>query len=59
MPDLKAEIEQSTWEISQKNEETKYIRNDALELDQEILMKKDTITKINKSISDVKVNFYI
>jgi prefoldin subunit 5 len=42
-------------EISLKNEELRYIRNDAMEMDKEILALKDDIKKVNKCNSDLKV----
>jgi hypothetical protein len=58
MPELKSEIESMNWEVSQKNEETRYIKNDAIETDREILLLKDEIKKYNKLNSDVKVIYF-
>jgi chromosome segregation ATPase len=41
-------------EISLKNEELRYIRNDSIELDKEVLMLKDDTKKLNKSTTDIK-----
>jgi hypothetical protein len=57
IPDLKLEIEKMNDEISLKNEELRYIRNDSLEMDKEIIVLRDDIKKINKCNSDLKVNY--
>lgn len=41
-------------EISLKHEELRYLRNDNIELDKEILGMKDDIKKMNKSCTDSK-----
>ena len=46
-------------EISLKNEELRYIRNDSLEMDKEILVLRDDIKKINKCNSDLKVSYFL
>jgi hypothetical protein len=59
IPDLKLEIEKMNDEISLKNEELRYIRNDSLEMDKEIIVLRDDIKKINKCNSDLKVSYYL
>jgi len=44
--------------ISLKNEELRYIRNDAVEMDKEIMVLKEEIKKVNKCNSDIKVGKY-
>jgi hypothetical protein len=41
-------------EISLKNEELRYLRNDSIQLDKEILETKEEIKRINKCNSDMK-----
>jgi hypothetical protein len=41
-------------EISLKNEELRYLRNDSIQLDKEILETKEEIKRINKWNSDMK-----
>lgn len=55
IPELKEDIEKMNVEISLKNEELRYIRNDSIEMDRGILLLKDEIKKVNKSNSDLKV----
>ena len=59
IPDLKLDIEKMNDEISLKNEELRYIRNDSLEMDKEILVLRDDIKKINKCNSDLKVSYFL
>lgn len=56
MPNLKQEIENMNDDISLKHEELRYLRNDSLEIDKELLTLKDDIKKLNKSNSDLKVS---
>ena len=45
-------------EISLRNEELRYIRNDTIELDKETMMIRDDIKKLNKGCTDAKVNCF-
>jgi hypothetical protein len=45
-------------EISLRNEELRYIRNDTIELDKETMMIRDDIKKLNKGSTDTKVNCF-
>jgi hypothetical protein len=55
IPDLKQEIERMNNEISLRNEELRYIRNDTIEMDKETMVLKDDIKKLNKTNTDLKV----
>jgi hypothetical protein len=44
-------------EISQKNEELRYIKNDTLDCDRQRDLLKEEIKKSNKNVSDLNVIF--
>jgi chromosome segregation ATPase len=54
IPDLKLELGAMNDEISLKNEELRYLRNDSIQLDKEILETKEEIKRVNKCNTDIK-----
>jgi len=46
-------------EISQKQEELRYLRNDTLDSDRQRDLLKEEIKKTNKNLSDLNVNFIV
>jgi uncharacterized coiled-coil DUF342 family protein len=57
IPELKQEIEKMNDEISLNHEELRYFKNDSLDVEKEIKTLNYDIKKLNKSNSDLKVNF--
>jgi len=45
-------------EISQKQEELRYIKSDNLDCDRQRDLVKEDLKKMNKNLSDLNVNFY-
>lgn len=43
-------------EISLKQEELRYLKNDSIEIEKDMLLIKDELKRFNKQITDVKVS---